>query len=196
MRLQRLDEDAEPIEVDGRLSLAPALGTFSLTMDVPAGQWSFAPTEGDELVTPAGESLIDHSTLTGRAGVRTGDGLDGLVSGDPDCGRWQMDVTTCALVPGAEMEALVPTDGNGLEQADIAQPDGSAWCVGRIPGTRDAKYIVRVGRDYATAADLQVAVAARRAARPRRSTSVVPAWRSTAPSRAASSGSSSSSCRT
>ena len=152
MQLQRLDEDAEPIEVDGRVSLAPALGTFSLTMDVPAGQWSFAPTDGEELVTPAGESLIDHSTLTGRAGVRTGEGLDGLVSGDPDCGHWAVGVSTCELVPGAAMAALVPTDGGGLEQADITQRDGSAWCVGRIPDTRDAKYIVRVGRDYATVA--------------------------------------------
>jgi hypothetical protein len=56
------------------------------------------------------------------------------------------------------MEALVPTAGSGLEQVDIAQADGSAWCVGRVPDTRDAKYIVRVGREYATPADLQAAV--------------------------------------
>jgi hypothetical protein len=155
MRLQRLDEEAEPLDVDGVVTLAPALGSFSLAMDVPPGQWTFAPAEGKDLVTPAGEALIDHVSLTGRAGVRTGEGLDGFVSGDEGCGRWELDVSACELVPAAGMAALVAMDAGALEQAEIVQRDGSAWCVGRIPDTRDAKYIVRVGRDVANAADLQ-----------------------------------------
>jgi hypothetical protein len=158
IRVQRLDADAEPLDVEGRIALSPALGSFTLTLDVPPGTWSFAPTEEDALRTPAGEALIDHRTLTGRAGVRTGEGLVGFVSGDPDCGRWDLGAATCTFVPDVGMESLVPTDGGGLEQVDLTQADGSAWCVGRIPGTRDAKYIVRVGRDYATAADLQAVV--------------------------------------
>ncbi|MEA2025729.1 MAG: hypothetical protein U9O18_03460, partial [Chloroflexota bacterium] len=57
----------------------------SLTFEAPAGQWSFALADETELLTPAGESIIDHASLTGRAGVLTGAGLDGLVSGDPSC---------------------------------------------------------------------------------------------------------------
>ena len=155
MRMTRLDEDAEPLVVDGRVTLAPALGSFSLEMDVPPGQWTFAPVEGKDLVTPAGEALIDHASLTGRAGVLTGEGLDGFVSGDEGCGRWDLGITACELVPADAMAALVATDAGALEQAEIVQRDGSAWCVGRLPDTRDAKYIVRVGREPASAADLQ-----------------------------------------
>jgi hypothetical protein len=158
LQAQRLDIEEEPVVVDGRLSLAPALGTLTLTIDVPPGTWSFAPVEPEALTTPAGEALIDHRTLTGRAGVRTGEGLVGFVSGDPDCGLWDIGAAACSFVPGADLEALVPAAGSGLEQVDIAQADGSAWCVGRVPDTRDAKYIVRIGREYATPADLQAAV--------------------------------------
>lgn len=158
LRVQRLDEDAEPLDIEAPLSLAPVLGAFTLTIDVPPGTWAFEPADADAFRTPAGEALIDHRTLSGRAGVRTGAGLVGFVSGDPGCGRWDIGGTACSFVPDAAMEAIVPTSTGDLEQVDIAQPDGSAWCVGRIPGTREGKYIVRVGRDHATTADLEAAV--------------------------------------
>jgi hypothetical protein len=128
-------------------------------MDVPPGQWTFEPTEPDALVTPAGEALVDHATLTGRAGVRTGEGLDGFVSGDPGCGRWDLGADTCELVPAQGMAALFPGD-SALEQVAIPRADGSVDCVGRIPDTSGAKYIVSIGRDYATSADVDSAAEA------------------------------------
>jgi hypothetical protein len=158
IRLERLDSEEEPLIVEAPVTMSPAMGTFSVLIDVPPGQWTFRPEDPEALVTPAGEALIHHATLTGRAGIRTGEGLDGFVIGAPDCGRWDLGVATaCELVPGDGLAALLPTGGNTLEQVDIAAPDGSAWCIGRIPDTTSDLYRVRVGRDVATSADIQAA---------------------------------------
>lgn len=75
----------EPLTVDGELTVGPAQDTISLTLEAPPGQWSFGLADDMELVTGAGEAIIDHRSLTGAAGVATGPGLDGFVSGDPSC---------------------------------------------------------------------------------------------------------------
>ena len=77
--------DGEPQTVEGDLAVAPQQNAVSLTFEAPAGQWSFALGDELELSTPAGEPIIDHASLTGGAGVLTGAGLDGLVTGDPSC---------------------------------------------------------------------------------------------------------------
>lgn len=73
----------EPTTVEGELSVTPQENAIQLTFEVPAGQWRFALA--DELKTPSGELLVDHSSLTGPAGVLTGPGLDGLAVGDLSC---------------------------------------------------------------------------------------------------------------
>ncbi len=78
------DEDADPIAVDGELAVAPEGTAVSLTFEAPAGAWTFT-LDDDALTTPAGERIVDHVSLTGAAGVRTGSGLDGLVAGDASC---------------------------------------------------------------------------------------------------------------
>jgi hypothetical protein len=149
--MTRLDVDEEPFDIDAGLSIAPALGSFRLRMEVPAGQWAFAPAEGVELLTPWGESLIDHASLTGRAGVRTGGGLDGFVSGDPGCGRWDLGIAACDLVPADDMAALVGRSADELEQMVVQRPDGAQWCVGMVPATREPQYVARFGTAYVSA---------------------------------------------
>src|SRR3970282_1662528 len=73
--LERLDAEGGSVSVDAQLARAPALNAFTLTMEVPAGRWTFEAADGTELLTPAGEALIDPTSLTGRAGVLTGGGL-------------------------------------------------------------------------------------------------------------------------
>ena len=87
LMLTRLDSEEAPFTVDADLTKAPALDAFSVSVEVPPGAWSFSVPEGIELLSPSGEALIDHTALTGQAGLRTGEGLDGFVSGDPDCVR-------------------------------------------------------------------------------------------------------------
>ncbi len=80
--LTAVGTEAEPLIVDGELSASPDGRTVSLTFEAPAGQWLFALADELELKTPAGERIIDHTSLTGTAGVLTGPGLDGFVAGD------------------------------------------------------------------------------------------------------------------
>ncbi|HSM33506.1 MAG TPA: hypothetical protein VK987_05415 [Anaerolineae bacterium] len=75
----------EPTVVQADLAVSAQQDAVSLTLEVPPGQWSFALAEGTELETPAGERIIDHTSLTGGAGLSTGPGLDGLVAGDLSC---------------------------------------------------------------------------------------------------------------
>lgn len=75
--------DDAALTVDGELSVTAEGNAVALTFEAPEGQWSFALE--DELTTPSGERIVDHSTLTGPAGVRTGAGLDGFVAGDLSC---------------------------------------------------------------------------------------------------------------
>jgi hypothetical protein len=81
--LTSIGADDAPLTVDGELSLTAEGKGVLLTFEAPVGQWSFALE--DELTTPTGERIVDHSTLTGPAGVRTGAGLDGYVAGDLSC---------------------------------------------------------------------------------------------------------------
>ncbi len=108
--------DAEPTTVTGELSVSPAGNAVSLSFEAPAGQWTFALADELELRTPAGESIIDASSLTGRAGVLTGDGLDGLVAGDLSCAQAAespaIDETTDSAAeasPGTEEATAEPT---------------------------------------------------------------------------------------
>jgi hypothetical protein len=86
MVLSAVGSDDPPIEVQGLLEAVPGTEAVRLTMEVPEGQWTFAPAEGAQVALPNGEALIDHRSLTGQSGVVTGFGLDGVVIGDPTCG--------------------------------------------------------------------------------------------------------------
>ena len=81
--LTPVGSDEEPLSVPGELSITPQDNAVQLTFEAPAGQWRFALEQ--ELMTPAGELYVDHSSLTGPAGVLTGPGLDGLAAGDLSC---------------------------------------------------------------------------------------------------------------
>ena len=83
--LTAVGAEAEPLIVDGELSASPDGRTVSLTFEAPAGQWRFGLADELELKTPAGERIIDHTSLTGTAGILTGPGLDGFVAGDATC---------------------------------------------------------------------------------------------------------------
>ena len=146
--LERLDADGGSVSVDAQLARAPALNAFTLTMEVPAGRWTFEAADGTALLTPAGEALIDPTSLTGRAGVLTGEGLDGFVSGDSTCARWDLGTEACQLVPAAGMAALVGLEEADVEQTPVARADGSRWCVGIIPATGEPQYITRFGTGY------------------------------------------------
>jgi hypothetical protein len=84
--LSEVGAEAAPLEVEAELAQVQGVDAVTLTMEVPAGQWTFEPAEGAQITLPNGEPLIDHGSLTGSAGVLTGPGLDGVVSGDPSCG--------------------------------------------------------------------------------------------------------------
>jgi len=149
------ESDGSPI--DAEISLAPALRTVSLTMEVPPGQWHFEVADDLEILTPAGEALIDHSTLTGRAGLLTGEGLDGFVSGDPLCGRWDLGADACELIPAEGLAALVGLTGDDVEQMSLVRADGAQWCVGAVPATGEPQYVARFGTGYQAVGGLEVA---------------------------------------
>ena len=140
----------EPITVDATVERAPALHAFTLTMDVPPGQWTFAPADGVTLLTPAGEALVDPRSLVGRGGLGTGDGLDGFVAGDPGCARFDLGADACAFVAADAMAGLVGLDGSEIEQESVVRPDGARWCVGTAPATGEVQYIARFGTSYLT----------------------------------------------
>ena len=97
--------DEAPLQVDGELARADGgtLNAVRLTLEVPAGQWSFAPAEGAQVTLPNGEALLDHRSLTGASGVLTGEGLDGVVAGDPSCGQDGLELASDS-VAGAEVD--------------------------------------------------------------------------------------------
>jgi hypothetical protein len=108
------EEEVEPLEVEGELAVVPGGQAVTLTMEVPAGRWSFTPTEDAQIKLPNGQPLIDHGSLTGSAGVLTGPGLDGLVAGDPACSP-RADEPPSG-VPGASPDA----------SADASSPEPEA----------------------------------------------------------------------
>lgn len=81
--LTPVGSEETPLTVAGELSVVPEGNAVTLTFEAPEGQWSFALAE--PLTTPAGEAIVDHSSLTGPAGVLTRAGLDGYVAGDLSC---------------------------------------------------------------------------------------------------------------
>ncbi len=76
--------EGDPGSIEGELAITPAGNAITLTFEAPEGQWSFALDEL-ELKTPSGESIVDHTPLTGTAGVQVGPGLDGYVAGSVAC---------------------------------------------------------------------------------------------------------------
>ncbi len=77
--------EGAPMAVEGELAVSSTGAAVSLSFEVPDGQWTFALADGLELKTPSGERIVDHTSLTGPAGVRVGPGLDGFVAGDRGC---------------------------------------------------------------------------------------------------------------
>lgn len=150
----------EPLTVDATLERAPGLHAFTLTMDVPAGRWTFAPVDDAALTTPAGEALVDARSLIGRGGLGTGEGLDGFVAGDPACARFVLGADACAFVPADDIAGLVGLDGSEIEQQSLVRPAGARWCVGTAPATGEVQYIARIGTGYLTSAAFAREVAA------------------------------------
>ncbi len=103
--------ETEPLRVDGQLTAAAGGTAVSLTLEVPPGQWSFAPAEGAQVTLADGQPLIDHLSLTGTGGVLTGPGLDGIVAGDPAC-------TPVDAAPAAD--AATATAGASNEPAEAS----------------------------------------------------------------------------
>jgi hypothetical protein len=110
--LSPVGSDAEPVTVEGELESSPEGNAVSLSFEAPAGQWSFALGDELELVTPAGESIVEHSSLTGPAGVRTGPGLDGFVAGDRAClsadAQLVIEAETATLAEASPAESEEP----------------------------------------------------------------------------------------
>ncbi len=106
MALTVVGSDEEPQTVKGELAVAQAGNAVSLAFEAPAGQWSFALGDEFELTTPAGESIIDHTSLTGGAGVLTGAGLDGFVTGDLSCAN---EASEQPMDPTGESAEASPT---------------------------------------------------------------------------------------
>jgi hypothetical protein len=148
MLLKPIGSDAEPLAVDAQVTAAPSLGAVSLTMEVPPGQWAFATADESAFRAPNGQRLIDHSSLTGRAGVRTEFGRDGFAAGDPDCGRWDLGADVCTFVPAAEMAGLLGQSESDIEQTAVQRPDGTQWCVGLTAGTTAQRYIAGIGTSH------------------------------------------------
>jgi hypothetical protein len=157
--LRPLGDEGEPLTTEARLSRAPALGAFTLTMEVPAGRWAL--TADEDLRTPGGEALVDVRSLVGQGGVLIGDGPGGFVSGDATCARWQLEGIreACALVPADEMASLVGRATAEIEQREVARDDGSRWCVGVSPATGEPQYIARIGTGYVPASQLEREIA-------------------------------------
>ena len=113
--------EAEPLTVEGDLTVLSQMNVVSLTFEAPAGQWRFA-LAGDELLTPTGEAIVDHLALTGTAGVLTGPGLDGFVAGDLSCA---VDGSEAAPVldPDEPDDAAVAEEG---EDGEATSEPGAA----------------------------------------------------------------------
>ena len=123
MLLTAVGSDADPIEVDGVLEPSRDINAVNLTMEVPEGQWTFEPAEGAQVELPNGERLIDHRTLTGRTGVLTGPGLDGIVAGDPSCGLDDLEFLDDAeLLDDPELSDGEDGDGDA-EAAETAEEE-------------------------------------------------------------------------
>jgi hypothetical protein len=148
------------LTVDAAVSRAPGLGAFTLTFDVPPGTWQVDVVDGEALVTPAGEALVDTSSLVGSGGLRTGEGLLGLVAGDPACARFVLGDDVCTFVPADAMAGLAGLAGSEVEQKAVQRPDGAAWCVGTASATGEVQYIARFGTSYLTTDAFAAEVAA------------------------------------
>jgi hypothetical protein len=148
------------LTVDAALSRAPGLGAFTLTFDAPPGTWQVDVVDGEPLVTPAGEALVDTSSLVGSGGVRTGEDLLGLVAGDPTCARFVLGDDVCTFVPADAMAGLAGLAGSEVEQKAVQRPDGAAWCVGTASATGEVQYIARFGTSYVTTDAFAAEVAA------------------------------------
>lgn len=153
-------ERGEALPVDATVSRARGLNAFTLTLDLPAGTWTLETTGEGALLTPAGEPLVDVSSLIGRAGVRTGDRLDGFVAGDPGCARFDLGAEPCDMVSADGMAKMVGIGSSEVEQQSVRRPDGSRWCVGRATANDEVQYIARFGTSYLTSEDLAREVAA------------------------------------
>lgn len=114
--------DEAPLVVPGQLADAEEGNAVRLTFEAPEGQWTFELVGESALKTPAGERIIDHSSLTGPAGVRVGPGLDGFVAGNRVCAPSAAAEDAAAEAAGAaEAEAAAGDD----ETASEAEGDGA-----------------------------------------------------------------------
>lgn len=114
--------EVEPMLVEGELTDAEEGNAVRLTFEAPEGQWSFQLADELKPKTPAGERIIDHTSLTGPAGVQVGPGLDGFVAGNPACAPSASAAavaTDSAQTPAAEGEA---GEGEASEAAS-GEPD-------------------------------------------------------------------------
>lgn len=117
--LTAVGSEAEPITVEGELSVVPDGNAVQLSFEVPAGQWTFALA--DEIKTPAGELVVAAGSLVGPAGVLTGPGLDGLAAGELSC--LPSEAADDGAVP-ATTEDADPAIDESAQNGDPAEDDG------------------------------------------------------------------------
>ena len=118
--LTPVGSEEAPLTVEGELAVTPEGNAVTLDFEAPEGQWSFGLA--DEVRTGAGELLVDHSTLTGPAGVLTGPGLDGYVAGDLSC---------VAAEPGSGEPEVGDADGTtDTSEADATEAAGEGDSAG------------------------------------------------------------------
>jgi hypothetical protein len=116
------DEEAEALQVEGELAAAGS-NAVTLTLEVPAGRWSFSPAEEAQLELPNGEALIDHTSLTGSAGVLTGPGLDGVVAGDPACTPPE-PTSEASAEASPSVDSSPAAEGSPAADAEATEPEG------------------------------------------------------------------------
>ncbi len=127
--LGEVGSEAEPTIVEGELTVSDSGDAVTLTFEAPEGQWTFALADELELKTPAGETIVDHMTLTGPAGVRVGPGLDGFVAGNPDCALVGPELVT-------DEDSTEPEDDRGRGRRARGRRLGRC-ARGRRPDRRD-----------------------------------------------------------
>ncbi len=152
--------EGDPVAVEAIVQRLPDLRAATLTMDVPPGTWTFTPDDAAALRTPSGEAIVDASSLVGSGGLRTAEGLDGFVAGDPRCATFDLGADACSFVPADGMAGLVGMAASEIEQSVVTRSDGSLWCVGTASASGQVRYRARFGTDEATSADFAAEVSA------------------------------------
>jgi hypothetical protein len=156
LSLYPVDSDDDPTIVEGKVEILHGLNAARASARAPAGLWMtdmFVVVP--ELFLPGRE--IEERPLFnaqfGNGGLLVGSDFEGFVTGDEDCGRWQVPGTACDYI---DYEALAKEMGleGEFEEVDETAADGTLLCIGVEVETSQPDFIVGIGRDYFTIEDL------------------------------------------